>query len=238
MALERLQKILAHAGVASRRKAEELIKAGNVAVNGTVHRDLGIKADRLTDVITVEGKKIVFEDLEYYIVNKPKGVVSTVTDPQKRTTVVSLVTSQSRLYPVGRLDAQSHGLIILTNDGEAANKLTHPKYEHEKEYRVRVHQRKGIDRSLNDLVRYLQNGVRLDEGMAKADSVKIEIKNSEKSATILITLHQGWKRQIRRMVEKCGWYVGDLERIRIGNIELGDLKEGNSKKITLKDLGI
>lgn len=238
MAEERLQKILAHAGIASRRKAEELIKAGNVAVNGTVMRDLGTKADLQKDTITVEGKKVVSEECEYYIVNKPKGVVSTVTDPQKRRTVVSLVTSKGRLYPVGRLDAHSRGLIILTNDGDAANKLTHPKYEHEKEYRVRVHQRKGIDRSLKDLIRYLQNGVRLDEGMAKADSVKVEIKNNEKSATLLLTLHQGWKRQIRRMVEKCGWYVGDLERIRIGNIELGDLKEGSSKKITREDLGI
>ncbi|HLD20219.1 MAG TPA: pseudouridine synthase [Patescibacteria group bacterium] len=236
MAQERLQKILAHAGIASRRHAEYIIAAGEVTVNGDVITTLGIKADSERDDIRVRGKKIQHEQYEYYIVNKPKGVISTVSDTHARTTVVSLVKTKARLYPVGRLDTDSRGLMILTNDGELAHTLSHPKFEHEKEYRVRVHQNKGSRNGLEELMRQLKKGIRLEEGVARADRVEIEKQNSPISATILITVHQGWKRQIRRMIDACGWYVGDLQRIRIGRVVLGDLEEGKSIQIVKEDI--
>ena len=236
MTQERLQKILAHAGVASRRNAEELITAGAVTVNGALVTTLGLKADRECDDIRVNGKKITEEQCEYYIVNKPKGVVSTVVDTHGRTTVVSFVKTKARLYPVGRLDTDSRGLMIVTNDGELAYRISHPKFKHEKEYRVRVHQHKGSRVSLDELIRRLKKGVRLEEGVARADRVETEKQNSPISATLVIVLHQGWKRQVRRMVDVCGWYVGDLQRIRIGSVVLGDLAEGASKQMTQEEI--
>ncbi len=238
MGHERLQKILAHAGIASRRHAEDLIAAGEVTVNGDVITTLGIKADSECDDIRVHGKKIQHEQYEYYIMNKPKGVVSTVSDTHARTTVVSLVKTKARLYPVGRLDTDSRGLMILTNDGELAHALSHPKFKHEKEYRVRVHQKKGSHGGLEELMRRFKKGIRLEEGVARADRIEIEKQNSPISATVLITVHQGWKRQIRRMVDACGWYVGDLQRIRIGTVRLGNIKEGESLRVTKESIGI
>lgn len=236
MAQERLQKILAHAGIASRRHAEDLISAGAVTVNGKIVTTLGYTADSDCDDIRVHGKKIQHEVYEYYLVNKPKGVVSTVCDTHDRKTIVSLVKTKARLYPVGRLDADSRGLMIVTNDGALAHMLSHPKFEHEKEYRVRIHQKKGSRIELDELVRRLKKGVRLEEGVARADTVAIEKQKSEISATVCITVHQGWKRQIRRMIDACGWYVGDLQRIRIGLVVLGELKEGDSLRVQKEQL--
>ena len=234
--MERLQKIIANAGMASRRKAEELISAGQVRVNGKIVKELGLKFDADTDKIEVDGKLLKQEKKVYYIVNKPKGVISTVADPQARKTVVNLVKSKMRLYPVGRLDTESHGLMLLTNDGELAYQLSHPKFEHIKEYIVRVHQGGDKKAGVADLIKRLQRGVKLKEGKAKVDTIEVVSQKSDQSATLRMIIHQGWNRQIRRMVEQAGWYVGDLQRIGLGNLQLGDLPLGESRAIKKTDI--
>lgn len=237
MALERLQKILAAAGIASRRHSEELITQGLVMVNGKIVRELGIKADATQDEIKVRGKKIVSnEAFQYWALNKPLGVVSTASDPQKRPTVISLVKSAARLYPVGRLDVDSHGLIFLTNDGDFAERLTHPKFVHEKEYLIRANRVNNKAVLADLLIKRLKIGVALTEGLAKIDRGENVKQISADEIELTLVLHQGWKRQIRRMLERVGWQVVDLQRIRIGGVKLGDLKKGTARPLTAAEI--
>jgi len=218
-----LQQFLSTAGLASRRAAADLIKQGRVKVN---HKpaELGIKIDPKKDRIEYQGKTIkALEEKVYYLVNKPVGYTSTAKDRHALKKVVDLVPKVPKVWSVGRLDKDSHGLIILTNDGELTNKLTHPKFRHEKEYIVTIN--KAITQ---DLLLKLSQGVKLEEGLARADKVN---KLSENKLSI--TLHQGWKRQIRRMMEKCDYRVINLERVRIDKIKLDDLPIGKYKKIKL-----
>jgi 23S rRNA pseudouridine2605 synthase len=217
----RLAKFLAHGGVASRRKAEEIIAKGIVTVAGEVvtdpARDVGAGDD-----VRVNGSPVAAEMREVWAVNKPAGVVSTAREPGARPAVVELVDSPARLYPVGRLDADSTGLLLLTNDGELANHLTHPRYEVAKAYRVRL-ARPPSDRDLRDLRR----GVELEDGpTAPAEATRLGEREVE------IVLREGRNRQVRRMAEAVGNRVVELRRVRFGSLELGALREGASRRLS------
>ncbi len=216
----RLAKYLAHAGVASRRAAEGLIAAGEVRVGGEVvtdpARDVGEGSD-----VRVSGRPVTPEPREVWAVNKPAGVVSTAREPGPRRAVTELVASERRLYPVGRLDADSTGLILLTNDGELANRLTHPRYGVSKTYRVRL----ARPPSEGDLDR-LRHGVRLEDGPTAPADVG---RSGERE--IEMTIREGRKRQVRRMAEAVGNEVEGLRRVRIGPLELGDLRQGEARRL-------
>jgi 23S rRNA pseudouridine2605 synthase len=214
----RLAKYLAHAGVASRRRAEELIAAGKVRVGGELVTDPARDVDDASGV-EVDGSPVAPEPREVWAVNKPAGVVSTAREPGSRRAVTELVTSERRLYPVGRLDADSTGLILLTNDGELANRLTHPRYGVPKTYRVRL-ARPASDRDLDRL----RQGVELEDGPTAPAEV---VRRGERE--LEITIREGRKRQVRRMAEAIGGEVEALTRIRIGSLELGELSRGDAR---------
>jgi 23S rRNA pseudouridine2605 synthase len=221
----RLVKYLAHSGVASRRAAEELIAAGRVRVGGEVVTDPARDVGEGTKV-EVDGRVVALESPEVWAVNKPTGIVSTAREPGRRGAVTELVDSPNRLYPVGRLDADSTGLILLTNDGELANRLTHPRYGVPKTYRARL-ARPPSDRDLDRLRR----GVRLDDGMtAPAEVGRLGERELE------ITIREGRKRQIRRMVETVGNEVEVLIRVRIGSLELGGLRRGAARRLDEREV--
>jgi 23S rRNA pseudouridine2605 synthase len=214
----RLAKYLAHAGVASRRAAEELIVAGKVRVGGEVVTDPARDVDESSDV-RVDGNPVAPEPREVWALNKPAGVVSTASEPGNRRAVTELVDSERRLYPVGRLDADSTGLILLTNDGELANRLTHPRYGVAKAYRVRL----GRPPSDDDLNR-LRRGVTLEDGPTAPAEVE---RRGDRE--IEVTIREGRKRQVRRMAEAVGNAAEALRRIRIGSLELGELRQGEAR---------
>jgi 23S rRNA pseudouridine2605 synthase len=220
----RLAKYLATAGVASRRASEEIVRAGRVAVDGDVvtdpARDVGAR-----DEVTVDGKPVSTGEPArvVYALNKPAGVVSTARDPQGRPTVVTMVPQTERLYPVGRLDIDTTGLILLTNQGELAHRLTHPSFEVEKTYRVVVGGVALEDRAL----RALREGVDLDDGRTSPARVR-----RVSADTIEITIHEGRKRQVKRMCEAVGHPVKRLERVAFGPLELGDLKQGRWRRLS------
>src|SRR3954469_19351392 len=221
----RLAKYLAHAGVASRRAADELIAAGKVTVGGEVITDPARDVDESSDV-RMNGKPIAPEPREVWAVNKPAGVVSTASEPGKRKAITELVDSERRLYPVGRLDADSTGLILLTNDGELANRLTHPRYGVPKTYRVRL-VRPPSD---NELER-LRQGVRLEDGpTAPAEVERLGEREIE------VTIREGRKRQVRGMPEAVGNRVESLVRVRIGSLELGDLARGAARPLEPREI--
>jgi 23S rRNA pseudouridine2605 synthase len=216
----RLAKYLAHGGVASRRAAEELIRAGRVRVGGEVVTDPARDVDDRSGV-EVDGSAVAAEPREVWAVNKPGGVVSTASEPGRRRAVTELVDSGRRLYPVGRLDADSTGLILLTNDGELANRLTHPRFGVEKRYRVEL-ARPPAERDLERLRR----GVGLDDGRTAPARVE---RTGERR--IEIAIGEGRKRQIRRMAEAIGNEVTALQRVAIGPLELGGLPPGKARRL-------
>jgi 23S rRNA pseudouridine2605 synthase len=216
----RLAKYLAHAGVASRRKAEEIIAKGVVTVGGEVVVDPARDVDEGDDV-RVNGASVGAEAREVWAVNKPEGVVSTAREPGARRAVVDLVDSTARLYPVGRLDADSTGLLLLTNDGALANRLTHPRYEVPKTYRARL-AKAPRERELARL----REGVELEDGpTAPAKVRRVGAREIE------IVLREGRNRQVRRMVEAVGNQVVALRRVAFGPLRLGDLAEGHSRRL-------
>jgi 23S rRNA pseudouridine2605 synthase len=217
----RLAKFLAHGGVASRRRAEELIAKGLVTVGGEVVTDPARNVEAGDDV-RVNGAPVAAEAREVWAVHKPVGVVSTAREPGDRTPVVDLVRTEARLYPVGRLDADSSGLLLLTNDGELANRLTHPRYEVPKTYVARL--RKPIaDRDLERL----RGGVELEDGPTAPAQVK---RRGDREVEIV--LREGRNRQVRRMLEAVGNEVVALRRTRFGPLGLGDLKEGEARRLS------
>jgi 23S rRNA pseudouridine2605 synthase len=217
----RLARYLAHAGVASRRSAEQLIAAGRVRVGGQVVTDPALDVDEDSGV-EVNRRPIQPEPTEVWAVNKPAGVVSTARETGRRRAVTELVDSEKRLYPVGRLDADSTGLLLLTNDGELANRLTHPRYGVPKTYRVRV----ARPPASRDLER-LRRGIRLQDGRtAPAEVARTDEREIE------ITIREGRKRQIRRMVGAIENEVEELARIRIGALELGGLRRGEARRLS------
>ena len=236
MAVERLQKILSNAGVASRRSAEAMIVAGRVAVNGKTLDTLGARADPDKDEITVDGTPVLRERYRYVALNKPTGVLSAVRDDRGRPTVTSLVdVPGATLRPVGRLDLESEGLILLTNDGALTELLTHPRHEVSKEYLVAIDQPLG-KRGRERLVR----GVRHEGERLKADSVRVVSPGGSPDRPdarwLLITLHGGRKREIRRMLSVVGRRVVTLRRIRIGPLALGTLASGESRELTEEEV--
>lgn len=220
----RLAKYLAHAGVASRRGAERLIAAGRVRADGQVVIDPARDVDDSNEV-AVDGRPVQAEALEYHVVNKPVGVVSTARDPGGRPTVVELVESNARLYPVGRLDADSSGLVLLTNDGELANRLMHPRYEVDKRYLVRV---KGSPSKA--ALASLRRGVELEDGTTAP--ARVEAIDSGGPETVLeVVVHEGRKRMVRRMLEAVGHPAIALQRTGLGPLELGRLHVGGSRRL-------
>jgi 23S rRNA pseudouridine2605 synthase len=221
----RLAKYLAHSGVASRRRAEELARSGRVSVDGEVARDPARDVGEHDDV-RVDGEPVAPEPVEVWVVNKPLGVTSTAREPGHRRAVVELVDSPRRLYPVGRLDADTSGLILLTNDGELANRLTHPRYEVPRAYRARLRRRP----SDADLGR-LRRGVELDNGPTAPARVR-----RVSPRVIELTLREGRNRQVRRMAAAIGNEVIALERVRFGSVRLGDLRPGRSRRLGRSDI--
>ncbi len=226
MSEERLQKVLARAGVSSRRKAEAFITGGRVAVNGRVVRELGVKVDPACDEVAVDGEPVEISPREYWALHKPAGVITTMDDPWGRPTARGLVPTDSRVFPVGRLDAESSGLLLFTNDGELAYRLTHPRFEHEKEYHVLAAGHPGA----GDL-RRLRRGLKLN-GRPTAPAEAGMIEETEEGMWLRIVLREGRKRQIRRMLAMVGHPVLDLVRVRIGPIELGQLPPGQARRLT------
>jgi 23S rRNA pseudouridine2605 synthase len=226
MAEQRLQKILAAAGVDSRRNCEELILSGVVRVNRKVVDELPAFADAAKDLITVNGRKIFAANKVYYLLNKPKGVICTNSDPQGRRKAIDLVGATERIFCVGRLDADTTGLIILTNDSELANLLTHPRYELPKTYVVRV---KGS--VVGDMVDKLKRGIWLSEGKTGRASVKI-LKRGPKESLIEIGIRQGLNRQIRRMLARVGLRVKSLKRTHIGKISERGVGVGRFRQLS------
>lgn len=216
----RLAKFLAHGGVASRRAAEELIAAGRVRVGGEIVTD-PIRDVDADSGVELDGEAVVREPREVWAVNKPAGVVSTAREPGDRTAVVELVRSRARLYPVGRLDADSTGLILLTNDGELANRLTHPRYGVPRTYRVVLRRAPGEAE-----LRRLRRGVRLEDGPTAPAGVR-----RVGPRTVEVTIREGRNRQVRRMVEAVGNRVASLERIRLGSLRLGRLGRGKARRL-------
>ncbi|MBI2448024.1 rRNA pseudouridine synthase [Candidatus Microgenomates bacterium] len=236
----RLNKFLASSGVSSRRGAEELMKNSQVSVNGVVVTEMGFQVDTEQDRIFVGGKQVQMEgEKVYYLLNKPVGYITTSLDPFGRKKAVDLVPKNPRVFSVGRLDHDTSGALLFTNDGDLANKLTHPRYEKEKEYlvsgrfKIQDSRFKNIGSIRNEFIK----GVELKEGLAKADKVEI-VKESGDRVELKIVLHQGWNRQIRRMCEVLGLEVLSLKRIRFGHLSLGDLGKGRYKKLTKKEIDI
>ena len=226
----RLAKFLAGAGVASRRASEEIVRAGRVSVDGEVITD---PARDVTDddTVTVDGRRVGERatELVVYAVNKPAGVVSTARDTHGRPTVVSLIQTPLRLYPVGRLDADTTGLILLTNDGELAHRLTHPSFEVDKTYRAVVAAAPVPERDLDKL----RKGVELEDGMTAPARV-----SRVKPDTLEITIHEGRKRQVKRMCDHIGHPVLKLQRIRFGPLQLGDLAVGAHRRLTANEVSL
>ena len=228
---ERLQKILARAGYGSRRSCEELISAGRVRVNGQAV-GLGDKADAVKDKITLDGRPVTqAETLVYVALYKPRGVISTVSDPELRPAVRDLVPVAGTLYPVGRLDFDSEGLVLMTNDGDLANKLTHPRYEHEKEYRVLVARQPDAEQ-----LNLWRRGVVLEDGFRTGSAGVYVVSKHGKGAWRDVTLKEGHKRQIREMGIQTGLPVVRIVRVRIGELHLGSLKPKEWRYLTTQEV--
>ncbi len=229
--MERLQKVIAESGITSRRKAEDLITNGKVKVNGEVVTELGTKVSE-KDEIQVNNEVIEKEIKEYYLLNKPRGVVTTTSDDKGRKTVIDLVPSKGRIYPVGRLDYDTTGVLILTNDGEFTNILTHPNNEIDKVYIAKL---KGIIKG--EQIKELEKGIKLDDSIVKATKVKLK-KVDQKSNTCMvqITIHEGKNHQVKRMFDSVGFEVLKLKREKVAFFDLKDLQSGEFRKITPKEV--
>jgi 23S rRNA pseudouridine2605 synthase len=228
---ERVQKLLARAGYGSRRACEELITQGRVQIDGEVVTELGVRADPATQDIRVDGDRVKLESLVYYLVNKPKAVVCTSRDPQGRRTVLDLVPGERRrIFAVGRLDVESKGGVILTNDGRFSNLLTHPRYGVEKTYQVRV--RGAIS---HEPLEQLRRGVWLAEG--RTLPAQVWVVRQRRNETLLgVTLCEGKNRQVRRMFAKVGYKVLALTRTKIGSLSIKGVGEGSYRALTSKEV--
>jgi 23S rRNA pseudouridine2605 synthase len=228
---QRLQKILAAAGLGSRRQCEELITAGRVEVDRRVVTELGVRVDPAGQEIRVDGQKLPKPSLHYYAVHKPPGVLSTNRDPSGRRRVIDLLPpGRVRLFTIGRLDLNSEGLILVTNDGELANRLTHPRYGVRKTYRVQV-----AGRPDRDVLMKLRRGVHLAEGTARVEQIRIQSHHKE-STVLELVLREGRNREIRRILARLGHKVMRLIRIAVGPIRLGNLPPGASRPLSREEV--
>lgn len=231
--MERLQKVIAEAGITSRRKAEVLITEGKVIVNGKVVTELGVKVSDKDEII-VDGKLLEKEEKEYYLLNKPRGVITSTSDDKDRKIVTDLINTNKRIYPVGRLDYDTTGALLLTNDGDFANIITHPKSNIDKLYLAKI---EGI--ITGEKINMLKDGVKLDDEIVKASRVKLKKVNKEtNSCMVEITIHEGKNHQVKRMFEAVGYHVEKLTRKRIGIFTIDNLKSGQYRKLTPKEVAI
>jgi 23S rRNA pseudouridine2605 synthase len=229
----RLQKVLAQAGVASRRAAEELIAAGRVSVDGEVVREMGRRVDPITAVVHVDGSRVVLrDDLVHLALNKPRGMLSTMSDERGRPCVGDLVAGRGdRLFHVGRLDADTEGLLLLTNNGELGHRLTHPSFEVQKTYLAEV-----AGQVPRDLGRRLRDGVELEDGPVRVD--RFRLVDSLPGRTLLeLVLHEGRKHVVRRLLEEVGHPVQRLVRTAIGEVKLGTQRPGRLRPLTTAEVG-
>jgi pseudouridine synthase len=229
----RLQKVLAAAGVGSRRHCEEMIGAGRVEVDGEIVRRFGARVDPQTQVIRLDGRRIpAREDLVYMALNKPAGVLTSMSDPRGRPTIADYLGDRGeRLFHVGRLDYDTEGLMLLTNDGELAHRLAHPSYGVLKTYLADV-----AGPLSRDLGRRLMTGVELDDGLATADRFRV-VERAGQRALVEITLHEGRKHIVRRMLAEAGHPVSRLVRTQVGPVALGPLKPGTARRLTTREIG-
>lgn len=234
-----MQKALADAGVASRRTAEKLIAQGRVSVNGKAVRKLGTRIHPDKDSIAFDGKRLTKPDeLVYFLLHKPAGVVSTASDERGRETVLDLVSTVHRVVPVGRLDMNTTGLVILTNDGDLVYELTHPKFEHEKEYETVVQIPQDWDKDRFKSARgRMKHGLKIPGGF-RTSPAKVQVLEQVTNDRYLLSviIREGRKHQVRRMINSAGMSVVSLKRVRMGPIELGDLPEGECRKLTLVEI--
>lgn len=231
MESERLQKYIARCGITSRRKAEELILAGHVKVNGTKVTELGTKVDPDKDIVTVDNKRISEINTYIYIkLYKPEGYVTTVKDQFDRKTVLDLIDIKERIYPIGRLDYNTSGLLLLTNDGELANKLMHPKYHIYKTY---IAETEG--RISEESIHKLRNGVAIENYRTAPAKVNL-LKCKDNKSLVQISIYEGKNRQVRKMFDAIGHNVIKLKRISFGEINLGDLKTGSWKNLSNEEI--
>lgn len=230
---ERLQKLLSRAGVASRREAEKLILEGRVKVNGSVVTQLGAKAVWERDKIQVDGRRIGTQKKVYILLYKPKGVITSVSDDRGRKTVVDLLTDVTqRVYPVGRLDYQTEGVLLLTNDGELTNQLIHPKF---KVYKTYIAKLKGIPRE--DELDKLRIGIQLDDGLTQPAKVRLlEGRLDENTSRVEVTIHEGRNRQVRRMFEAIGYPVKNLKRTKFATLGLDGLRRGEYRDLDADEI--
>ena len=229
--MERLQKVIAQSGVTSRRKAEELIKEGKVKVNGVVVTELGTKVSS-KDEIAVNDRIIEKETKEYYLLNKPRVVVTTTSDDKNRKTVLDYIKTEARIYPVGRLDYDTTGALLLTNDGEFANILMHPASEVEKVYMAKL---KGIIKG--EHINTLKEGIKLDDQVVKPSRVKLKkVDQKTNTCMVQISIHEGKNHQVKRMFEEVGFEVLKLKREREAFFDLKDLQSGEFRKLTPKEV--
>ena len=224
--------MLAHAGVASRRAAEQMMLAGRVWVDGRPATTLGMRVDPARSKIEVDGRRVhLSTDHEYLLLNKPAGYVTTVSDLQGRPTVMELARSKRRLYPVGRLDLQTQGLLLLTDDGDLAHRLMHPRFEIRRTYLAEV---EGVVPPA--ACRRMEEGVRLEDGMAKATSARI-IRRAQSRTQLELVLTEGRKREVRRMLEAVGFKTAKLVRTRFGPLSVRGLKVGATRPLTPEEIG-
>ncbi len=227
----RLSRVLAGAGVASRRKAESLISQGKVTVNDQIVTEMGTRIDPACDVICVDGRRINLETKIYLMLNKPPGYLSSVSDDRGRPTVVDLLKGVTqRVFPVGRLDYDTRGLLLMSNDGDFANLMTHPRYEMPREYEAWC---RGL--ITDDAVRQLEKGVLLEEGMTSPARARILYQSQSKSK-VGIEIREGHKRQVKRMLTAVGFPVIELKRIRLGSLVLGELPEGQFRALSADEV--
>ena len=231
--MERLQKVMSNAGVASRRESEKLIQEGRVKVNGKVVTELGLKVEQGKDKILVDGKPIYIEEKVYFLLNKPRGVITSAKDEKGRKTVIDLLAAEGkRVYPVGRLDYNTEGVLLLTNDGELTNKLIHPKYKIDKTYQAKV---SGIP--VEERLDLLRAGICLEDGPTAPALVRlIAVDKEANTATVDITIHEGRNRQVRRMFEKIGYPVQSLKRTKFAMLTLTGLKRGAYRPLTESEI--
>ena len=228
----RLNKFMASCGVASRRKCDEIILEGRVKINAKVVKKLGVQVDPMKDLVTIDDGAIRIKgDFEYYLLNKPTGYVTTVSDPQGRKTVMDLIPeSRKRLYPIGRLDYNTSGLLLVTNDGDLTQKLTHPSFELGKTYVAKV-----AGEVLAKDVEKLRSGVDIGGFVTSKAEVNL-LSSNQKESRVKITIHEGKNRQVRRMFKAIGKEVLELERVAIGKINLSGLKTGECRPLTEKEI--
>lgn len=229
--MERLQKVIANSGLCSRRKAEELIKTGHVTVNGQIIREMGIQVSG-NDSIFVDGKKIKYADKEYILLNKPRSVITSTKDPEGRKTVLDFIDTNKRLYPVGRLDYDTTGLVLLTNDGELMNYLTHPKNEVEKTYIAKI---EGV--LTKEEARTLERGVIVDgKKTARSKVVLKKINKSKNTCLVEITLHEGRNHEVKNMFSAVGHQVIRLHREKMAFLTCDGLKSGEYRYLSIHEV--